>query len=55
MNGLKDKRYDNIRLIFNEAQHSYIDTLNNNYISTTQILHQYQPKFDKNYWLRKKV
>lgn len=54
MNGLKDKRYDNIRLIFNEAQHSYIDTLNNNYISTTQILHQYQPKFDKNYWLRKK-
>lgn len=51
---LKDNRYNNIRLIFNEAQHSYADTLNNSYISTTQILHQYQPKFDKNYWLRKK-
>lgn len=51
---LKDNRYNNIRLIFNEAQHSYVDTLNNNYISTTQILHGYQPKFDKNYWLRKK-
>lgn len=54
MNGLKDSRYNNIRLIFNESEHSYIDTLNNKYISTTQILHQYQPKFDKNYWLRKK-
>lgn len=51
---LKDNRYNNIRLIFNEAQHSYVDTLNNSYISTTQVLHQYQPKFDKNYWLRKK-
>ena len=51
---LKDKRYNDIRLIFNEAEHSYADTLNNSYISTTQILHQYQPKFDKNYWLRKK-
>lgn len=54
MNGLKDSRYNNIRLIFNESEHSYIDTLNNKYISTTQIIHQYQPKFDKNYWLRKK-
>ena len=29
MNGLKDSRYNNIRLIFNESEHSYIDTLNN--------------------------
>ena len=27
MNGLKDSRYNNIRLIFNESEHSYIDTL----------------------------
>ena len=51
---LRDKRYNDIRLIFHEEEHSYADTLNNSYISTTQILHQYQPKFDKNYWLRKK-
>lgn len=51
---LRDKRYNDIRLVFDEPQHKYTDTLGNRYISTTTILHNYQPKFDKSYWLRKK-
>lgn len=52
---LKDKRYNDIRLIFHEEEHKYNDSLGNDYISTTTILHGYQPKFDKNYWLRKSL
>lgn len=51
---LRDKRYNDIRLVFDEPQHKYTDTLGNGYISTTTILHNYQPKFDRSYWLRKK-
>lgn len=51
---LRDKRYNDIRLVFDEPQHKYTDTLGNGYISTTTILHNYQPKFNKSYWLRKK-
>ena len=51
---LRDKRYNDIRLVFDEPQHKYTDTLGNGYISATTILHNYQPKFDKSYWLRKK-
>lgn len=51
---IRDKRYNDIRLVFDEPQHKYTDTLGNGYISTTTILHNYQPKFDKSYWLRKK-
>lgn len=51
---LRDKRYNDIRLVFDEPKHKYTDTLGNGYISTTTILHNYQPKFDKSYWLRKK-
>ena len=51
---LSDKRYEQIRLIFHEEGHKYNDTLGNDYISTTTILHQYKPEFDKKYWLRKK-
>lgn len=51
---LRDKRYNDIRLVFDEPQHKYTDTLGNGYISTTTILHNYQPRFDKSYWLRKK-
>lgn len=51
---LKDKRYDEIKLMFEEKEHSYTDTFGNSYLSTTQLLHQYSPSFDKNYWLRKK-
>ena len=51
---LRDTRYNDVRLIFHEEEHKYNDSLGNNYISTTTILHQFQPKFDKSYWLRKK-
>lgn len=52
---LKDKRYNDVRLIFDEPQHKYTDTFNNSYISTTTILHKYQQTFDKSYWLKKKA
>lgn len=52
---LRDTRYNNIRLIFKEDGHKYNDTFDNVYCSTTQLLHQYAPKFDKNYWLKKKA
>lgn len=55
MLGLKDKKYNDIKIVFREENHSYTDTLNNVYCSTTQLLHQYAPKFDKNYWLKKKA
>ena len=51
---LRDERYNDVRLVFHEAEHKYNDTLGNDYVSTTTILHEYQPKFDKSYWLRKK-
>lgn len=52
---IRDIRYNNIKLIFKEENHSYTDTLNNSYCSTTQLLHQYAPKFEKEYWLKKKA
>ena len=51
---LRDTRYNDIRLIFKEEGHTYKDTFGNSYKSTTTILHEYQPKFDKKYWLDKK-
>ena len=52
---LRDTRYNEVRLIFKEDGHKYTDTFGNEYKSTTTLLHEYQPKFDKNYWLRKKA
>lgn len=52
---LRDTRYNDIRLIFKEANHSYIDTLGNSYKSVTTLLHEYQPSFNKSYWLKKKA
>lgn len=52
---LRDTRYNDVRLIFHEEEHKYNDTYGNDYISTTTILHEYQPKFDEEYWLRKKA
>lgn len=52
---LRDSRYNDIRLIFKEDGHKYTDTLGNEYLSTTTWLHDYQPKFDKSFWLRKKA
>lgn len=50
-----DNKYKQVHLFFDEEQHKYTDNFNNNYISTTTILHQYQKPFDKNYWLKKKA
>lgn len=55
MLSLRDNRYNDIRLIFEESAHKYNDTLGNDYISTTTILHKYQPEFDKDFWLKKKA
>lgn len=52
---LKDDRYENIKLIFEEEGHKYHDTLGNEYKSTTTLLHQYQNEFNKEYWLKKKA
>lgn len=46
---------NNIRLYFDEPKHKYTDSLGNEYISTTTLLHNYQPKFKRDYWLRKKA
>lgn len=52
---LKDRRYNDVRLIFKEDGHKYNDTLGNEYKSTTTLLHDYAPKFDKEYWLKRKA
>ena len=55
MLNLKDTRYNDVRLIFKEEGHKYNDTFGNEYKSTTTLLHEYQPAFDKSYWLKKKA
>lgn len=52
---LRDDRYEDIRLVFQEDGHKYHDTLGNEYKSTTTLLHSYQNEFNKDYWLRKKA
>ena len=52
---VRDTRYNDVRLIFKEENHKYTDTLGNEYKSTTTLLHEYAPKFDKDYWLKKKA
>lgn len=52
---LRDTRYNEIKLIFTEKNHQYTDTFGNKYKSTTTLLHEYAPKFDKSYWLKKKA
>ena len=50
-----DSRYNSDYLYFDEPTHKYTDSLGNNYISVTTMIHDnYTPKFDKKYWLRKK-
>ena len=55
MPNLRDTRYNDVRLIFKEEGHKYNDTFGNEYKSTTTLLHEYQPAFDKSYWLKKKA
>ena len=52
---LKDARYNEIRIRFKEENHSYTDTIGNAYKSTTTLLHDYCPKFEKDYWLKRKA
>ena len=55
MLSVKDEKYNDIKLSFSEEGHSYKDSLGHNYVSTTTILHSYQPKFDKKVWLTYKA
>ena len=52
---LRDTRYNDVKIVFKEEGHSYTDTLGNSYKSTTTLLHQYQPRFEKDYWLKRKA
>ena len=52
---LRDTRYNDVKLIFKEEGHKYNDTFGNEYKSTTTLLHDYAPKFDKDYWLKKHI
>ena len=52
---LRDTRYNDVRLIFKEEGHKYNDTFGNEYKSMTTLLHDYAPKFDQSYWLKKKA
>jgi len=52
---LKDERYNDVRLIFDEPSHKYTDTFGNSFISTTTILGQYKTAFEKDYWLKRKA
>ena len=52
---LRDTRYNDVQLIFQEDGHKYTDTFGNEYLSTTTFLHDYQPPFEYDYWLKKKA
>lgn len=52
---LRDTRYNQVRLTFKEDGHKYTDNYGNEYKSTTTLLHDYKPAFDKSYWLKKKA
>ena len=53
---MRDTRYDEIFLYFEEDGHKYTDTLGNSYTSVTTLIHDnYVPKFDKKYWLHRKA
>lgn len=51
---LRDPRYYDVRLVFDEGPHKYTDTVGNEYLSVTTMLGQLHEEFDKKYWLRKK-
>ena len=50
-----DERYNSNFLYFQEDGHKYNDTLGNEYLSVTTLIHNYVNKFDEKYWLRKKA
>lgn len=52
---MRDSRYDNCFLFFDEGPHKYTDSYGNEYLSVTTLLHQYAPKFDADMWAKKKA
>lgn len=50
-----DIRYNSNFLYFREDGHKYNDSLGNEYLSVTTLIHNYVNKFDEKYWLRKKA
>lgn len=47
---MKDSRYDNCYLFFDEGPHKYTDSYGNDYKSVTTLLHEYAPKFEAKTW-----
>jgi len=52
---MRDVRYDNVFLYFEEEGHKYTDTLGNEYLSVTTLLGRYGADFDVKYWAHKKA
>ena len=50
-----DIRYNSNFLYFQEEGHKYNDTLGNEYLSVTTLIHKYVNAFDEKYWLRRKA
>ena len=50
-----NSNYNNNFLYFQEEGHKYTDTLGNEYLSVTTNIENYCPKFNADYWARKKA
>ena len=50
-----DSRYKNNFLFFEEEGHKYNDTIGNEYLSVTTLIHDYYNNFDAAYWAHKKA
>ena len=50
-----DNRYKNNFLFFEEEGHKYNDTMGNEYLSVTTLIHDYYNNFDATYWAHKKA
>lgn len=49
-----DIRYEQNFLFFEEEGHKYNDTMGNEYLSVTTLIHDYYNHFDADYWAHKK-
>ena len=50
-----DARYEQNFLFFEEEGHKYNDTMGNEYLSVTTLIHDYYNHFDADYWAHKKA
>ena len=50
-----DTRYEQNFLFFEEEGHKYNDTMGNEYLSVTTLIHDYYNHFDADYWAHKKA